>query len=254
MHARDRLEAEAEDRTDFEQVLSLALDTPQFREALRRPGAGTDIESLRSRAMAAAQAISAAAATEYGAYLRLRAATGRPATQRIAHPQEENASTGWRGLLTALAVLAPVLSATASVIFLLLGYGLHLTDTQRRLADALVHVGWITAALTALAALTAAAALIVTAIRHRSASSGTPRHDAPAVTEARAAWRQALLERGMLPFLRRQLHLPASAPDAAAPPQLPVGVPPQQRRTRLGYASPDFTSPDFTSPTAPSRD
>lgn len=256
IHARDRLELEAQDRTDFEQLLSFALDAPQIREALRHPDTSADAESLRSQARAATQAISAAAATEYSAYLGLRAKTGRPATHCIAHPQEKNASTGGRGLLTALAVLAPVLSATASVLFLLLGYGLHLADAQRRLADALVHVGWITAALAALTALTAAVALIVTVIRHRSAPGGPPCHEALAVTEARAAWRQALLERGMLPFLHQQLRLPAPAPDAAAQPspaQLSAGVSPQQRRTRLGYASPEFTSPDFTSPIAPSR-
>lgn len=178
IHARDRLELEAQDRTDFEQLLSFALDAPQIREALRHPDTSADAESLRSQARAATQAISAAAATEYSAYLGLRAKTGRPATHCIAHPQEKNASTGGRGLLTALAVLAPVLSATASVLFLLLGYGLHLADAQRRLADALVHVGWITAALAALTALTAAVALIVTVIRHRSAPGG-PRATRP---------------------------------------------------------------------------
>lgn len=217
-------------------MLRLALDTPEIREALRRPGVRDDAKRLRSQALAATEAISAAAAAEYTVYLRLRAAAGPAAAHRLEHPQAMDATTGGRGLLAALAVLAPVLSATAAVILLLLGYGLQLTDTQQHLADALVGTGWITAALAALAALIAAAALIVTAMRHRSAPGG-PHQDASAVIEARAAWRQALLERGMLPFLHQQLHLAAPGSETAAqpsPPRPSAGVPLQQRRSRLG--------------------
>ncbi|MGW3624128.1 hypothetical protein [Streptomyces sp. NPDC000880] len=71
MHAPDHLEAE--DRTDFEQVLRLALDTPEIREVLRRPGVQFDAGRLRIQAPAATEAISAAAAAEYTAYFRLRA-------------------------------------------------------------------------------------------------------------------------------------------------------------------------------------
>ncbi|MFJ5684554.1 hypothetical protein [Streptomyces sp. NPDC093099] len=267
MHASDR--REAEDRADFEQVLRLALDTPEIRESLRRPGVRADAEHLRSQALAAAGTISAAAAPEYTAYLRLCDATRHPTAHLPDRPHQADASTvdastGGRGLLAALAVLAPVLSVTAAAIFLLIGYALRLADFQQPLADALVGTGWLTAALAALAAVIAAAALVVTAVRHRSAAGGHPRHHTPAVIEARAAWRQALLERGMLPFLRRQLHplaqapAPAPAPDPApdadaqpSPPRLPAGDPLPERRTPLGYTSPDFASPDFTGPAAP---
>ncbi|MGW3624127.1 hypothetical protein [Streptomyces sp. NPDC000880] len=107
-----------------------------------------------------------------------------------------DASTGGRGLLAALTVVAPILSVAAAVIFLLIGYALRLVDTQRPLADALVGTGWITAALAALAVLIAGAALIVTAARHRSAPGGHPPHDAPVNRtgpgqEARASHRGA---------------------------------------------------------------
>ncbi|MFJ5111435.1 hypothetical protein ACIQAD_12445 [Streptomyces sp. NPDC088551] len=272
MHASDR--REAEDRADFEQVLRLALDTPEIRESLRRPGVRADAEHLRSQALAAAGTISAAAAPEYTAYLQLCDATRHPTAHLPDRPHQADASTvdasmvdastGGRGLLAALAVLAPVLSVTAAAIFLLIGYALRLADFQQPLADALVGTGWLTAALAALAAVIAAAALVVTAVRHRSAAGGHPRHHTPAVIEARAAWRQALLERGMLPFLRRQLHplaqapAPAPAPDPApdadaqpSPPRLPAAGPLPERRTPLGYTSPDFASPDFTGPAAP---
>ncbi|HET6358139.1 hypothetical protein [Streptomyces sp.] len=234
MDAPDRFEAE--DRADFEQVLRLALDTPEICEALRRPGIRSDAERLRSQARAATETISAAAAAEYIAYLRLRATVGPSAAHRLERPHDGDTSTAGRGLPAALAVLAPVLSATASAILLLLGYGLQLTATQQHLADALVGTGWITATLAALASLIAAATLIVTAVRHRSSPGGHPHQDAPTVVEARAVWRQALLARGMLPFLRLQLHLAAPAPDTEAQPSSPRSsgaVPLQQRRARL---------------------
>ena len=109
----------------------------------------------------------------------------------------------------------------------------------------------LTAALAALSAAIAAAALIATAVRHRSVPGDHPHHHAPAVIGVRAAWHQALLEHGMLPFLHQQLHLPALAPDADARPSLPRPAPRDpfpERRTRLGYTSPDSASPDFTGP------
>ncbi|MCL7375311.1 hypothetical protein [Streptomyces sp. 35G-GA-8] len=263
MHASDR--HEAADRADFEQVLCRALDTPEIRESLRRPGVRTDVERLRSQALAATETISAAAAAEYTVYLRLRDTTGhstahlpdRPRQpQQPQQPQQVDVSKDGRGLLAALAVLAPVLSVMAAAIFLLIGYALRLADSQQPLADALVGTGWLTAGLAALTALIAAAALVVTAVRHRSAPGGHPHQPAPAVIEARAAWQQALLERGMLPFLHQRLHLsaPAPVPDADAqptPPRPTARDPLPKRRTQLGYTSPDFASPDFTGPAAP---
>ncbi|MFE7750956.1 hypothetical protein [Streptomyces sp. NPDC057428] len=256
MHALDRLEAE--DQADFAQVLRLALESQEIRTALRHADAGVDAEHLRSQAVAATEAISAAAAAEHTAYLRLRATAGRSAARRFGHPRKVDASTGGRELLTALAVLTPVLSATASAICLLLGYSLRLAGTQQHLAAGLVGTGWIVAALAGLAALAAAAALIATAMRHLPAPGGNPRHaDTPSAMAAREAWRQALLERGTLPFLHQQLRLPATASCAAAqppPPRPTVNDPLPERRTRLGYTSPDFASPDFTDPVTPSRD
>ncbi|MGW0787996.1 hypothetical protein ACWD04_07015 [Streptomyces sp. NPDC002911] len=246
MHAPDRLEAE--NGTDFEQVLRLALDTPKIRAALRHPDAETDAERLRTRALIAAETIAAEAAAEYSFYLGLRAQAEDSAARRPAHPRDADATTG-RGLLSALAVLAPLLSATASAIFLLLGYGLRLVGTQQHLAAALVGTGWITAALAALAALASAAALIVTAVRHRF-TPGDPEHH---VAAAHQAWRQALLERGLLPFLHQHLPTPALSAAEQSPPRPSAPDPHPDARSRLGYTSPDFTGPDSTGPATPSR-
>ncbi|CAM5505226.1 Putative transmembrane protein OS=Streptomyces sp. ACT-1 OX=1609288 GN=SACT1_3948 PE=4 SV=1 [Streptomyces griseus subsp. griseus] len=74
---------------------------------------------------------------------------------------------------------------------------------------------------------------------------------------AREAWRHALLERGILPFLRDALADPTAGPAARTPHRSPHRIP------KVGYSRPDFsgpddgpaagprptfTSPDFTSP------
>lgn len=234
---------EAVDRADFEHTLHEALDAPDIHEALRQPSAQVTAEQLRARALAAADTIATEAATEYAALLRLRTAPAPAPTGRPRQPATATATaTAGNGLLAALAVLTPLLSAAAAAIFLLLGYGIQLTGTQQPLAIALIRTGWITGAIAVLAAAAASTALVITTARHRA----TPRHpqpDAATLTQAHAAWRQALLERGLLPFLRHQLHQPRTA----APPPRPASSPAQ--RTRPGYSSPDFTGP-----TLPSRD
>ncbi|MET7715620.1 hypothetical protein [Streptomyces sp. NPDC005407] len=56
----------------------------------------------------------------------------------------------------------------------------------------------------------------------------TPRTETPALALAHEAWRHALLERGMLPFLRRQLPHPVPAPR-----KFPPSPPAQRRPPRL---------------------
>ncbi|NED09097.1 hypothetical protein G3I55_46575, partial [Streptomyces sp. SID6648] len=60
------------------------------------------------------------------------------------------------------------------------------------------------------------------------------------VARARAAWHEALLERGILPFLREALSDPGTA--AALPRTGPS--PNGSRMPHLGYGRPGFTSPD----------
>ena len=79
------------------------------------------------------------------------------------------------------------------------------------------------------------------------------------MNRAREAWRDALLERGIMPFLREALADPGTA--ALGRPcrrRRPAGRMPHLGYNRPGFSSPDggptagprpsFSSPDFTSP------
>ncbi|MDW4905142.1 hypothetical protein RB628_07220 [Streptomyces sp. ADMS] len=241
---------ETVDRADFAHTLHEALGAPDIREALQQPTARVTEDQLRARALTVTDTIAAEASAEYAALLRLRTAA---ATARTGRPRPPVPATVGDGLLAALAVLAPVLSATAAAIFLLLGHGLQLAGVQQPLAITLIRAGWTAGATAMLAAVAAGTGLVITAARHRTPPH-RPQPDAASLAQAHAVWRQALLERGLLPFLRRQLHqpsTPAPQPHPASPPapQPHPASPPVQRRTRPGYSSPDFTSPAL-----PSRD
>ncbi|GAA1090210.1 MULTISPECIES: hypothetical protein [Streptomyces violaceusniger group] len=236
---------QAEDRPDFERALHQALRTAEIREALRRNGAAgdADIQRLRAQALVASELIATAAAPEYAAYLRQRAAaaTTTPAASTTpATPAASTASTasalsgsptpsaGVRGLLPVLAVLTPALAGASTAAFLLLGGLLGLLDSQRPLADALLTAGLTSATIAAFTLVVGVACLLVTAVRHRTPAHvqrprprphghlrlhrHPPAHpprlghrDDAAVATARDAWLRALLHRGILPFLRDRL-------------------------------------------------
>lgn len=183
------------------------------------------------------------------------------------------------GLMAMVSVLVPVLAGTAAVIFLLLGYALHLVTPEPAAAGPIRTVGWIFAGLAAAAVLIAMAGLLLTALRNGSsavraprgggppgrrpgAGGGAPLHDgglAAEVDRAREAWRAALLERGVVPFLREALADPRGAgpepsgqltgewatlgyshPGFSSRPATEVF---DQEETRPRYSSPDFSRP-----------
>ncbi|MFF7648975.1 hypothetical protein ACFZCY_03770 [Streptomyces sp. NPDC007983] len=239
-------ELRPEDRPDFERALRQALNTTEIRAALRRHGAagGAAAERLRAQALAERAGIAAAAGPEYAAYLRQRATDGsRVRTGRT--PGAPSAATGVRGLLPAVAVLAPLLAAAATAVFLLLGCLLGLSSSGRELGDELLTAGQTAAVITAVTTAGGVVWILVTAARHRTPATGPKRPaapparvgGAPGVAEAREAWRRALLERGILPFLRARLR--QARPGRTAVPG---------RRLRLGYTSPDFAAPEYTGP------
>ncbi|AGP56753.1 hypothetical protein [Streptomyces rapamycinicus] len=230
---------QTEDRPDFERALHQALRTAEIREALRRDGAtgDADIQRLRAQALVASELIATAAAPEYAAYLRQRAAATTTASTvstvstASALSGSPTPSAGVRGLLPVLAVLTPALAGASTAAFLLLGGLLGLLDSQRDLADALLTAGLTSATIAAFTLVVGVACLLVTAVRHRTpAPDQRPcprprphgrlrlhrhppthpphlrRRDDAAVATARDAWLRALLHRGILPFLRDRLE------------------------------------------------
>lgn len=199
-----------QDRADFEAVLHQALNTPEILGALRADPTGRAAmrRRLRLRALADADEITAAAYGEYRAYLTC-------STSNASAEETTPRRPAGAGLVTALAVLTPPVAASSAAVLLLLGYLLQLTGLRGTLPGSLLTAGWILTLVAALSALIALAALLGTAIRGRGASAHPAR-----LEQARLDWQQALLDRGVLPYLRRSigedplLHL---APPTATP-------------------------------------
>jgi hypothetical protein len=192
-----------EDRADFEAVLHLALNTPDIHAALLADPTGQATGRMHAQALEAADKITAAVDDEYRAYLAVRAAA-----QPARPPRSANGA-----LLPALAVLTPPLAASSSAVLLVLGYALQLADAQGTLPGSLVTAGWVLALVAAASALMALAALVHTAIRQRGvpAPDGRPRTiPRDRLEQTRWTWQQALLDRGMLSYLRRRIREEAS--------------------------------------------
>ncbi|MGY1452096.1 hypothetical protein [Streptomyces sp. SS8] len=260
----------SEDRPEFERVLDEALRAVRDRP---EPAAGRRLstEQLRAAAIGAAAAIAACAAAEYEHFAALRdelrlpghaPSSQGPARGAAGSPGDSGSGTGGAGLLATLSVLAPVLAGTAALIFLLAGHLLRVLDPEPSIAAQLRDAGWAFAALTAASLLAACAGLLVTAVRHGAGAirAGGPSGQsalAEEVARARTAWRTALLERGVLPFLQEALAAPAAGAEPASETADSLdasGVPgagkarPESRHPRLGYTHPGFSSPAAKTP------
>jgi hypothetical protein len=265
-----------EDRQDYERILDEALRSAPHRPELAAVGQRLNLEQLRTMALSATVLITTAAADEYARYVKAREELRRPARSAQAVNEDvgsaesgttamglattvgEVTETAGAGAVAVVAVLAPVLAGTAAAIFLLVGYALKMLDPEPAIAQTLLTTGWVFGAVTAAAILVAAAGLLLTALRNSASSlrAGTSGELSEQVTRAREAWRDALLERGILPFFQEALADPGSAAlgrTAPAPSRIP-----QLGYDRPGFTSPDggpaagprpsFSSPDFTSP------
>ncbi|CAL9494966.1 hypothetical protein [Streptomyces sp. enrichment culture] len=247
----------SEDRREFERILDEALRSAPHRPELAAVGQRLNPEQLRTMAMGATALIAAAAATEYQHYVKVREELRRPTpattssvresgsaepgtgTVGLASTMSEVGETAGAGAVAVVAVLAPVLAGTAAIIFLLVGYLLKMLNPDRSFADTLLTTGWVFGAVTAVAILVAAVGLLLTALRNKPSREPGP-YGAPGgeLDQARQAWQEALLERGILPFLRDALA-------ASSPVTLPSTTPPAptNRIPHLGYDRPGFTSP-----------
>ncbi|MFE2098043.1 MULTISPECIES: hypothetical protein [unclassified Streptomyces] len=265
-----------EDRQEFERILDEALRSAPNRPELAAVGQRLNPEQLRTMALNATALITAAVAAEYQHYVKVREELRHPAPSTpsaardsgsaepgadamgLATSLGEAAETTGAGAIAVIAVLAPVLAGTAAAIFLLVGYILRMLAPGQAFAQTMLTAGWVFGAVAAASILVAAVGLLLTALRNSAAAeAGT--HDAASeeVSRAREAWREALLERGILPFLRDALAQPGTAALHPAAPPAPTGRMPRLGYGRPGFSSPDdgsasdrpsFTSPDYTSP------
>lgn len=253
-----------EDRAEFARILDEALRTAEYRPGDLTGATGKQLstEQLRAMALSATTAIAACATAEYQRYVQLRAEVRAPARAPSAAGAEptgaadggagpataaalDEAETTGAGLTAMIAVLAPVLAGIAAVLFLLIGYVLSAISPDKSLARPLISVGWIFAALTAAGTLVAMGGLLVTALRNGSSAQTAADDVGEALQLAREAWRSALLERGLLPFLREALADPAATPDDDPTRYVPRRTTsPESRIPTLGYTRPEFTSPD----------
>ncbi|MFE1170941.1 hypothetical protein [Streptomyces sp. NPDC058773] len=257
-----------EDREEFTRLLDEALRTAPYRpdDLTDTTGYRLDTEQLRTMALSATTAIAACATAEYQRYVQLRTALRTPApVASVADTGDaeqhgadggspapdsatvmDAAETTGAGLTAMIAVLAPVLAGIAAVLFLLIGYVLRAVSSDKSLAQPLISVGWIFAALTAAGTLVAMAGLLVTALRNgASAQVARAGERDEALDRAREDWRRALLERGLLPFLRAALSDPAATPDDVPDRYVPRRTTsPESRIPTLGYTRPEFSSPD----------
>ncbi|AKZ56769.1 putative transmembrane protein [Streptomyces ambofaciens ATCC 23877] len=247
-----------EDRQEYERILDEALRSAPRRPELAALGQRLNSEQLRTMALNATALITAAATTEYQHYVKVRedlrqpASSARTPATRESGSDEPGAGAGGlaatvgevaeatgAGAVAVVAVLAPVLAGTAAAIFLLVGYILKMLDPGQAFARTMLTTGWVFGAMTAVAILVAAVGLLLTALRNRpSAESGFHGELDEEVVRARDAWRDALLERGILPFLREALAAPGTTALHRTGPAAPTS-----RMPHLGYGRPGFTSP-----------
>ncbi|QQM39009.1 hypothetical protein [Streptomyces liliifuscus] len=185
-----------EDRADFEDALSQALSTTDIRTALLADPTSAAATRLRAQALRAVDEITAAADDEYREYLAAHATVEHGRQSRPTDPG---------ALLPALAALTPPIAATAAAVLLVLGHSLRLADAQGPMGGSLVTAGWVFALIAAASTLAGLTALLCTALRARPGHGDRTGASARNLHHARARWQRALLERGVLPYLRRQL-------------------------------------------------
>ncbi|MGV9559140.1 hypothetical protein [Streptomyces sp. NPDC003401] len=273
----------SEDRQEYERILDEALRSAPHHPETAAAGQRLNPEQLRTMALNASALITAAAATEYQHYVKVREELRHPAPSDSS-PAGHGAGSGEPGVagmgfattigeaaqvaeaagagaVAVAAVLTPVLAGTAAVIFLLVGYILRMLDPEPAFARTMLTTGWTFGAVAAAAILIAAVGLLLTALRNRPSLEAGPYGELSAeVDRAKELWREALLERGIRPFLREALAGPDTdtAPDLAPAPPSPTGRLPKIGYGRPGFSSPgegtsdgsrpSFSSPDYTSP------
>ncbi|KOT87248.1 hypothetical protein ADK86_36840 [Streptomyces sp. NRRL F-5755] len=169
-------------------------------------------------------------------------------------PRQTPASSSKTGSIATTARRTPLLAGILTLFFLLIGVVLRAVDVAPSVARAAISTGWAFAAFTTVGVIAAMARLLRTA-RHNGSllrrgpsfaedlnylQASETRQRAVEVALARDAWQKALMEHGILPFLRRALADPADT-DIRDPSRC---VP---RRGSVSYVrSRDHSQPDST--------
>ncbi|MER5930235.1 hypothetical protein [Streptomyces sp. NPDC002054] len=267
MHMNNAGHLLAEDRPEFDRLLDEVLRTAHDRPELTALGERLNAEQLRTMATNASVLLTTAAAAEYDHYVKVRgelreAALAAHSAHSAAADVAADGPAG-AGIGAMVAVLAPVLAGTAMVIFLLVGWIMKMVEPEPAFAETILTAGWLFGALTVVGLLFAVVGLLVTAVRNRATEVAADASETVSeeVLQAREAWQHALLERGILPFLREALADPGPAgvpvprtPKAGRIPDLGYTRPdftspgPPSQGSRPGYTAPDFSSPDFDGP------
>ncbi|MBD0708547.1 MULTISPECIES: hypothetical protein [unclassified Streptomyces] len=201
-----------EDRAEYMRLLDGALDTARARPEIDGAGPRLTRVQLRALTLNATALVTSAAANEYEHFVRLRAEHRAVLGSRPSVPADR--SERGAGVLAVLGVLVPILAGTAAVVFLLAGSILHALAPAVVFGSTLLTAGLVFGIVAAAGLLCAATGLLVTALRNRPVEpGGTPDDE---LSRAREAWRLALLERGIQPFLHELLAATAASdtPDA----------------------------------------
>ncbi|MFD8741339.1 hypothetical protein ACFV06_41480, partial [Streptomyces sp. NPDC059618] len=199
---------------EYERILDEALRSAPHHPELAAVGQRLNPEQLRTMALNASALITVAAAAEYQHYVKVR--------EELRHPAPATPSTT---------------SETGSAEPGTAAMGLATT------------MGEAAQAAEAAAILVAMVALLLTALRNRPSLEAGPYSElSEEVDQAREAWREALLARGILPFLQEALTDPGTATALHTTPSPPA---PTGRLPKIGYDRPGFTSPDDGRSTGP---
>ncbi|MFD3841482.1 hypothetical protein ACFWWC_35275 [Streptomyces sp. NPDC058642] len=178
-------------------------------------------------------------------------------TSRIPAPEV----TG-TGRIAEFAAPTAVLTGVVTAIFFLVGLLLKMLSAESAAARTMISAGWLFGAVT-VGGIVVYAVVWLLASRWLPSKESVPRLRAPGgdawdrylskgeqVARAQEAWRKALLERGILPFLREALGGPSTGPRRHTPPSAPTNRLPKLGDDR-SLVSPDYTSPDLGGPGQP---
>ncbi|MEU2116602.1 hypothetical protein ABZ567_13345 [Streptomyces sp. NPDC016459] len=207
-----------EDRAEYERILDDALSTAHARPDLAGAGTRLTLAQLRALTLNATSLVTSAAASEYDHFVKVREQNRAALGARPPVPSDRPGPGA--GVVAIFTVLVPVLAGAAAVILLLVGAVLRALAPSLVFGATLLTAGLVFGAVAAAGLLCAAAGLLVTALRNSPAEVSTGAAPDDELSRAREAWRRALLERGILPFLRDVLA--ATAPPTGPSPGPPV--------------------------------